>query len=783
MKSIEINQIAYLCIKFLNQHIKRSRSRFGCNDMSLSRGQVSKVAVAIAIVIAVIAGIAGYFIGSGAARVVTTTYTYTLPTTVTQTITVVSTITQTITQLPTLTPTPTTPPLLGYKIHKRVLYIIANDETTRIQLYKTGAVDIATIAPARWKDLNGTPVDGFYLILEPDPSKPRLTIQYIILNTMKEPFNIPEVRQALAWAVPYDTIIQQVFGGLYTRLYTIVPKGMFGWTDYNIVKYEFNMDKARQIIESLKREKGFDPSKYTITIIYNQGNTAREQIAAMLQRTWSELGFNVIVESYNWPQYLDKVDHFDFDVALLGWIPDYLDPDNYLMPFVWGGAEFKDLKYWEEVSPADVGKYLSKVERVVDTPNYIVVVGPQGSGATYTGPTNKPLLVVGYVLDEEKTKANWEKPVSLVTIGAPGWKDVPVSALCKISQRILDLKVRESVIQAAVIVFNNEVPMIMLGQAVLGRNYGSWVKNMYYPLTAFARYDLVYEDPNAPVVDTGVKGIKNDPETMVIATIGWPDTFDPAKSYESFGWEIFWHIYSKPITYNYEETEPEPELAVAWAFSQDATELYLVIRGGVVAYDPWNKTTYPIDATDVLFSIWRVARLNLPGGPSWMVTNFIDVNASQVLTEKEFEEVVSKGLVAVYRGQSKTVYSLSDLLAFFGYKGETAGVVKLKLYFPYAPILHILTTAIASVIPMEYALGRNYDAALAESNNGKNPAAWAKYVIPGEDDPSFKKLKDYPVSTGPYYVAEYLEDSYILLELNPYYWNSDLWVQLYGYKP
>jgi peptide/nickel transport system substrate-binding protein len=166
-----------------------------------------------------------------------------------------------------------------------------------------------------------------------------------------------------------------------------------------------------------------------------------------------------------------------------------------------------------------------------------------------------------------------------------------------------------------------------------------------------------------------------------------------------------------------------------------------------------------------------------------MVTSFIDVNASQVLTEEEFKDVVSKGLVAVYHGQSKTVNSLSDLLGFFGYTGKTAGVVKLKLYFPYAPILHILTTAIGSVIPMEYALGTNYGKALAESNNGKNPAAWAKYVIPGEEDPSFKKLKDRPVSTGPYYVAEYVEDSYILLELNPYYWNSDLWVQLYGYKP
>ncbi|MEM0100119.1 MAG: ABC transporter substrate-binding protein [Desulfurococcaceae archaeon] len=687
---------------------------------------------------------------------------------------------------PTTTPTtPTTPittPLQRYYLHETVLYIIANEEMTRIQLFKAGVADIAVITPSRWKDLNGTKVGDFYLILEPDPSKPRLTIQHVILNTMREPLNIPEVRQALAWATPYDTILSQVFGGLYTRLYTIVPKGMPGWTDYNIVKYEYNRTKAMEIINSLK-EKGFDPSKYSITIIYNLGNTARAQIAALLQNEWSRLGFKVYVEVYNWPEYLDRVDHFNFDVALLGWIPDYLDPDNYLMPFVWGGAEFDDLKYWENLSPNDVGKYLSKVERIVDTPKYIVVVGPQGTGASYTGPTNKPLLVVGYVLNEEATKANWQNPVSMVTIGAPGWKDVPVSALCKLSQKVIDPEVREAIINAAVIVFNNEAPMIMLGQSVLGREYGSWVLNMYYPLTKFARYDLVYEHPNAPVVDTGVQGIRNDPKTMVIATIGWPDTFDPAKSYESFGWEIFDQIYSKPITYSYEETEPEPELAVAWAFTKDASELYLVIRGNVVAYDPWNNKTYPIDATDVLFSLWRAVRLNLPGGPQWMIDSFIDVNASQVLSEDEFSQVLAQGLEAVYHGKTVEVRSLQDLLSVFNYRGPTAGVVRLKLKFPYAPILHVLTTGVASVIPMEYALGDKYDAAIKDSNYGKNPSAWAKYVIEGEEDESYKKLKDHPVSTGPYYVADYKEDAYIILKINPYYWNSTLWEQLYGYKP
>jgi peptide/nickel transport system substrate-binding protein len=735
--------------------------------------RTAALAIVAVIVIAVVIGVVAYLTTRPAP-------------TPTPTPTPVTTPSPTPTPTPSPTPTPTPTPILTPPpkptLHTQILYLIVDDEMTRISLYKAGVADIAVVTPARWKDVNLTPVDGHRLLLIIDKEKPRLTIQYVLLNTMREPFNIPEVRQALAYAVPYGTILDQIFGGLYTELHTIVPKGMFGYTEYGIVKYEFNEAKAREIIGKLK-ERGFDPGKYSITVIYNLGNTARAQIAALLQNFWTRLGFKVFVEVYSWPEFLDRVDHFNFDVAILGWIPDYLDPDNYLMPFVWGGAEFTELKYYKDVAPADVGKYVSKVERAIETEKFIVVVGPKGTGATYTGPTGKPIIVVSYVLDEAKTAKNWEKPVAFVTIGAAGWKDVPVSALVKLSRMVLDPEVRAAVINAAVKVFNNEAVMILLGQAVTGRNYGSWVQNMYYPLSAFARYDLVWETPDAPVRDTGVLGIKNDPQTMVIATIGWPDTFDPAKSYESFGWEIFWQVYSKPVTYRYEEIEPEPELAVAWAFSEDATELYFVIRGGVVAYDPWNGKTYPIDATDVLFSCWRVVRLNLPGSAAWMFSDFIDINASTVLTEEEFKQELAKGLIAVYRGKERVVRSLDELLNFFGYKGPTAGVVKFKLYFPYPPILHIFTTAIASVIPMEYALGDKYQAAIAESNNGKNPSAWAKYVIPGEDDPSYRLLKDKPVSTGPYYVADYKEGSYILLKLNRYYWNATLWEKLYGYKP
>jgi peptide/nickel transport system substrate-binding protein len=181
------------------------------------------VAVVIAIVVIIAAIAAALFYTMAPAPPSPTPTTITTPTTTPAT---------TPTTVPTVAPTTPTvvTPAPRYKLHKTVLYIIANDEMTRIQLYKTGVVDTAVIAPARWKDLNGTRVDGFYLVLEPDPSKPRLTIQYVLFNTMKEPFNITEVRQALLWAVPYKTILEQVFVRSLHKALHHCPQG-HAWVD------------------------------------------------------------------------------------------------------------------------------------------------------------------------------------------------------------------------------------------------------------------------------------------------------------------------------------------------------------------------------------------------------------------------------------------------------------------------------------------------------------------------------------------------------------------------
>nr|AAK15082.1 DppA [Thermococcus peptonophilus] len=412
---------------------------------------------------------------------------------------------------------------------------------------------------------------------------------------------------------------------------------------------------------------------------------------------------------------------------------------------------------------------------VIATDKSVVIVGPKGESPTVNIPSGKKVIKVQYEVDAENTpsvKDLMDQGQGFGAINPAFFRDEHVDALVVAARRETDPTIRTELFKALYILGNHLVPEAILGQNKQLRVYWSWVKGRYYHPTLAERYDLLSEDSNAPAVDIGIKDYKNDPETYVIGTFGWPESFDPAWTYETFGWEIWHEIGDTLVTYWKEETEQvSPDLAVAWAHNKDGTEWYFLIRSGVKAYDPWNDKTYPIDATDVAFTFLRVERLG--HSVSWMVDSFMDVNHSAALTEDEFDQYLKEHpLVAEYKGKSTTVKSLDELKKFFGYNGETAGVFKLVLPQPYAPVLGILADPFLSVVPMEYLLGDKYEEALKASNNGHDPSAWWNYLQEGQDDPTHQLMHKKPVGTGPFYVKDYQENSYIVLEYNPYYWNA-----------
>jgi ABC-type transport system substrate-binding protein len=153
---------------------------------------------------------------------------------------------------------------------------------------------------------------------------------------IKALFADKRVREAFAYAFDYNTYIKEVLKGGAIQPNGPVPQGMFGY-DPTIPKYTYNLTKAKELLQAVAKDYGFSPDNpITIKLYYNTGNAAREKSCLLLASAINNLnvGIKIEVVSLAWPQYLAMLRAKKLPIFFLGWAPDYIDPDDYLVPFL-----------------------------------------------------------------------------------------------------------------------------------------------------------------------------------------------------------------------------------------------------------------------------------------------------------------------------------------------------------------------------------------------------------------------------------------------------------------
>jgi len=154
------------------------------------------------------------------------------------------------------------------------------------------------------------------------------TIRYLVFNPNVEPAGRKEVRQAIAAQVDRERIIENVLAGAAGPLYSMVPPA-FG-------------EAHKPSFQNMYGDKGasdYLEEPVDLTLWYSRGHYADTEpaLAQTLQRTLEESGlFNVTLQSAEWAEYTANAwpgKSGQYAAYLLGWYPDYLDPDNYLSPF------------------------------------------------------------------------------------------------------------------------------------------------------------------------------------------------------------------------------------------------------------------------------------------------------------------------------------------------------------------------------------------------------------------------------------------------------------------
>ena len=227
------------------------------------------------------------------------------------------------------------------KTEKIIIKFYRDASTMRLAL-QNGEIDIA------WRTLRPSDIDslkkaGNFNVIE----VPGGFIRYVCLNTKSDPTSNVKVRQALAAAIDRAEISQKVFMGTVEPLYSLIPNGMWSHKDVFKEKYgDANLDLAKKLLS----EAGYSESNpleiqlwYTPT---HYGDTEAD-LAQILKEQWERTGMiKVTIKSAEWGTYVDYARNGQMQAYLLGWYPDYLDPDDYTTPFLkstansWAGTGY-----------------------------------------------------------------------------------------------------------------------------------------------------------------------------------------------------------------------------------------------------------------------------------------------------------------------------------------------------------------------------------------------------------------------------------------------------------
>ncbi len=143
-----------------------------------------------------------------------------------------------------------------------------------------------------------------------------------------------EMRQAIAAAIDREVIVDRVFEGRNIPAYHMVPPDYPYATEPFLDKYGTrDLDMAIELLESqgytedhpFEMELWYPPEHY---------GTTTADVMQVIKEQLEETGrIHVTLKSQNWAEYVNSFVNGEMPVFILGWFPDFADPDNWLTPF------------------------------------------------------------------------------------------------------------------------------------------------------------------------------------------------------------------------------------------------------------------------------------------------------------------------------------------------------------------------------------------------------------------------------------------------------------------
>ncbi|MBD2089137.1 ABC transporter substrate-binding protein [Microcoleus sp. FACHB-1515] len=229
----------------------------------------------------------------------------------------------------------------GTPLQDQVVFRFITDPAARLAELRSGSIDFTTdLAPDQLSEVEG---DANLKAVK----RPSFNVGYFALNPSYEPLSKPEVRQAIAMAINRPEIVKAFWGDLGQTDASFLPASLDNFKDSSLQPYEYNPDRAKQMLASAGYPDGFDLDLWYMPVSRPYFPTPKP-IAEAMAADLSAIGIRANLQTKDWAAYLDdRNKEPGFQSFMLGWTGDYGDPDNFYYAHFGPGAT-QDLGNWKD---------------------------------------------------------------------------------------------------------------------------------------------------------------------------------------------------------------------------------------------------------------------------------------------------------------------------------------------------------------------------------------------------------------------------------------------------
>jgi peptide/nickel transport system substrate-binding protein len=206
---------------------------------------------------------------------------------------------------------------------------------------ESGEIDVAhrDFSPDEQADLE---TNDDVQVIQGDGGRTR----YIVLNPFFDEVADVEVRQAIAAGIDRERIAEDVFNNTVEPIYSMIPPGYPESVPYF---EEYNDLEPSDFID--------EPVSFSLHYGGERYGPTEPSLVQVIERTLEETGlFEVELVSTEWAQFTEEAwpgEDGQYPVFMLGWNPDYIDPDTYVEQFYWSegfvGSMYNDAEMDELV--------------------------------------------------------------------------------------------------------------------------------------------------------------------------------------------------------------------------------------------------------------------------------------------------------------------------------------------------------------------------------------------------------------------------------------------------